>query len=506
MRRRFVDALGSLRSAPLNPRARGKTVVVVCIAGGLLSSPLPNRSADAGQAKPQRAEVVAPAIQGSHPRGEACGQKDLIRRRVQTVISPAPAFIQPRILATALIAFDVGTTLPVEEVVHDWIRVRFDDRRWGSRVGYLHCSHVRIVADSPSPLAVSRSSNEPTPRSSTAKPASAPKPSEPLPRKASKKVVPARVNGYLEWRRDDHLIVEGQRLTWDARTKIRNKEFVSFDAVPLGSEVMARGVRLEDGTVLAREIQVKPNGTALYEREVREQSAAAEDAMRRDGHWLQFGPKNQLQRRAPLVTQGPEYARVRAILDRILPPYLDANDARVYVVESDDWNAFAAPNGAIFVHTPLLRDTDDDELAFVLGHEIAHYTHEHVRRREKQAAWGRLAAAGAQAAIQTIDDHATQDVVSQLAVLGLHAWQNGYSRANEDQADRVGLRYAYEAGFDVRQAVRIWQRARARDGEFDRVTNFFYGSHSRPTERIRNIERQLQLNYSSARSTEGGAR
>ena len=173
---------------------------------------------------------------------------------------------------------------------------------------------------------------------------------------------------------------------------------------------------------------------------------------------------------------------MRAILERILPAYVAATDVRVYVVQSDAWNAEAAANGAIYVHTGLLRDVDDDELAVVLGHELAHYTHEHIRQQMKQALWRELVAV-TDAPTQTIDDYATPDAAGHLAALGLRAWQNGYSRGNEDQADRVGLRYAHEGGFDVRIAVRMWQRQRARAGETNRVTNFFDCSYSGPTER-----------------------
>ena len=66
---------------------------------------------------------------------------------------------------------------------------------------------------------------------------------------------------------------------------------------------------------------------------------------------------------------------------------------------------------------------------------------------------------------------------STAAKLSLLAWGSGYSRNLEDQADRVGLRYAYEAGFDVERAIDLWSR--------------------RATERITSIRRELQLNYRS---------
>ena len=77
----------------------------------------------------------------------------------------------------------------------------------------------------------------------------------------------------------------------------------------------------------------------------------------------------------------------------------------------------------------------------------------------------------------------------------LLAWENGYGRHLEDQADRVGLRYAYEGGFDVECAIEMWSRLRSGFGEKDGVTNWFDGDHSPSTDRIKNIRRELQLNY-----------
>ena len=79
--------------------------------------------------------------------------------------------------------------------------------------------------------------------------------------------------------------------------------------------------------------------------------------------------------------------------------------------------------------------------------------------------------------------------------LGASALLTGYSREFEDQADRVGLRYVYEAGFDVKKGPALWQKFKDKYGESDKVSNFFSGDHSRPTERIRNIQKQITLHY-----------
>lgn len=72
---------------------------------------------------------------------------------------------------------------------------------------------------------------------------------------------------------------------------------------------------------------------------------------------------------------------------------------------------------------------------------------------------------------------------------------SGYSRGLEDQADRVGLRYANEGGYNVGAGVPLWGKVRSRYGESDKVTNFFLGSHSRPTNRSKNIEDEIPRNY-----------
>lgn len=152
-------------------------------------------------------------------------------------------------------------------------------------------------------------------------------------------------------------------------------------------------------------------------------------------------------------------------------------------------------NGAIWVNQGLLDDTSDDELAAVLGHELAHYTHEHVRRGHRNRMLVQLAAQLTKAALTNVERSAKNDALSVAADLALSAWTNGYSRTLEDQADVVGLRYAYEGGFDVTKAPRMWQRVLERLGQMDRVSNFFLGDHSRASDRVRNLERELQLNY-----------
>jgi len=196
-----------------------------------------------------------------------------------------------------------------------------------------------------------------------------------------------------------------------------------------------------------------------------------------------------------LYDSGPMVDRVRRITARLLPPYLEPERVRVYVVDNPEWNAMAMGNYSIYVFSGLLQDMDDDEVAIVLGHELVHATHEHTRREFKKQMWIQLAALGLAAATEGVKDDNAKAVLALVGQFGALAWQNGYGRSLEDQADRVGLRYAYEAGFDVTKGPRLWQRFARKYGDANKVQSFFFSNHSQSSARAAKLERELALNY-----------
>jgi predicted Zn-dependent protease len=108
---------------------------------------------------------------------------------------------------------------------------------------------------------------------------------------------------------------------------------------------------------------------------------------------------------------------------------------------------------------------------------------------------GQILGTGVAIGASQIKNSTAQQVAAMGGQLGLSALMTGYSRDYEDQADRVGLRYVYEAGFDPTKGPGLWDKFKQKYGETDKITNFFTGDHSRPTERIHNLQRQIQLNY-----------
>jgi len=310
------------------------------------------------------------------------------------------------------------------------------------------------------------------------------------------------VDGYAEWRAGSCLVADAQRVCPAPGMKFKGEgDAKSFATIPLGYELKAKGKRQRDGSLLASEIEAKPNGSAMFEGTVKSATDQAEAQARQQGR---FGDAKSPV--GKLIESGPEVERVTHIVDNLLPSYVPRESVRVYVIENKEWNAFAMGNYSIYVFTGLLKDMDDDEVAIVLGHELVHATHEHSRRQFKKDMWVQLAMLGALGAASTIDND-TQQAVAGLAVLAAgSALKNGYGRGMEDQADRVGLRYAYEAGYDITKGPRLWNRFAKKYGEGNKAMNFFFSDHSLSAARATKLEKEIAYNYPDGPKPDGPAR
>jgi Zn-dependent protease with chaperone function len=304
-----------------------------------------------------------------------------------------------------------------------------------------------------------------------------------------------RLDSYAEWKRDGDLVVDGQRVRPTPKTKWKGK-YTSVGEIPLGDEVRVQGRRQPDGVVLATEIDVRPNAAnALFESDVRQGTAELEAAWTKNKLAFEPGANGQVKKIGEVADAGPDVDRVRRLVNRLAPPYVPRDALRVYVIDNKEWNAMAMGNGAIWVFSGIMQDMPDNQLAIVVGHELAHYTHEHSRRQARRAIWTQLAGVAAIISAEAIDSDAARAGAQMGAALGLSALTAGYGRDLEDQADRVGLRYAYEAGFPVDDAPGVWQRFLEKYGQEDRMTNFFFSDHSLASARKGNLEREIANNY-----------
>ena len=135
-----------------------------------------------------------------------------------------------------------------------------------------------------------------------------------------------------------------------------------------------------------------------------------------------------------------------------LEPEFSDREWEIVVFDNDDINAFAIAGQKIGVYTGLFKVVQNqDQLATVLGHEVAHVTQKHTLERARRAA---VTEGGVILAGSALGGGAAYDLAGLGAQLGLTL---PFSRAAEADADRIGLMYMAEAGFDPRQSVPLWQ-------------------------------------------------
>jgi len=167
------------------------------------------------------------------------------------------------------------------------------------------------------------------------------------------------------------------------------------------------------------------------------------------------GKKNAL---AP--ENSPELLRLRAIAKQILPHASIWNpDAQNWKWEinlfvSDEVNAFCMPGGKIAFYTGILEKLklNDDEVATVMGHEIAHALSEHARDRLAKEQIGNLGANVLSQALG-LGSLGSQAINQGVQIIGL-----SFSRADEKDADLVGMDLAARAGYDPRAGISLWQK------------------------------------------------
>ncbi|AXV78282.1 MULTISPECIES: M48 family metallopeptidase [Ralstonia solanacearum species complex] len=209
--------------------------------------------------------------------------------------------------------------------------------------------------------------------------------------------------------------------------------------------VPADGVKLEAPTTTSPNIRLVIPAEEIERRAQAEYRQVVDNAAREGA----LAPDNL-----------PDLARIRAIVQRLVPqaPRWNPDAAHwpweINLIGAAQVNAFCMPGGKIAVFSGLLEQfrLTDDELAMALGHEIAHALREHARARAGQREITNLGA----------------NVISQLFGFGnrgdagfgegakMHLL--AFSRAEETEADLIGMDIAARAGFDPRAALTLWQK------------------------------------------------
>jgi predicted Zn-dependent protease len=227
---------------------------------------------------------------------------------------------------------------------------------------------------------------------------------------------------------------------------------ISAAALSVLGVVGCQSTQTTEGGVVG--VERKQQMTSLVSAKEIEQQAAQE-----------YGQlMTQAQKKGLLNQNAQHVQRVRAAAQRLIPHVRVFRPDAVQwkweanVLTSKDVNAWCMPGGKMAVYTGLIErlNVTDDELAAVMGHEIAHALREHARERiGRQMATQTGTAIGAIALeILTgvrIDPQLAGTVSNAVFVLP-------NSREAEQEADRIGVELAARAGYDPRAAITLWQK------------------------------------------------
>lgn len=309
------------------------------------------------------------------------------------------------------------------------------------------------------------------------------------------------IQGYFEALDGDKATIDGQVVKLLSGAMIRGKDalkgrtYTSFNEMQLGMQVKIDGTRRSDGMIYAKGGEAELNEFGGGDKRMLDLVRAGMLMPAK----LEGGKGKVAGREVIFANDLLLQQYVNKIGNRLVPRYMKDMPAdypgkiifRFAVIEDESFNAFALPDGSIFIHTGLLKKMHNEaQLAAVIGHEIAHVTHEHGRKllegAEKRQ-WLSLGAILGGAVLGSKE-------ISAAGVVAVGALQNHYGRKEEDQADRVGLYYMTEAGYDPREAPKVWREI-AKNTKQDAVSTFLYSNHSMARTRAKHLNREIANNY-----------
>lgn len=220
--------------------------------------------------------------------------------------------------------------------------------------------------------------------------------------------------------------------------------------------------------------------------------------------WNRAGEYEEIINKSGLIYEDKELtAYLQDIADNFLPEEIRAQDlsVTVRVIADPSFNAFVLPNGAMYVHTGLLANMDNEaQAAAVVAHELVHFINRHSIKQfrstiNKSAFFSTVSLAGAAAT-------GYGGLASILAGTGFMAAISGYSQALETEADTVGFSL-YAEKYEVSESVRAFENLEREIRERDEKEPYFFSSHPRVKTRIKNFTR-LSGEYQKTGGVSGG--
>jgi predicted Zn-dependent protease len=219
------------------------------------------------------------------------------------------------------------------------------------------------------------------------------------------------------------------------------------------------------------------------------------------GLWMQMDRiEENLRTSGRLVTDEAVRTYLRGIVCKLAPEH--CADIRLYVVQTPHFNASMAPNGTMQVWTGLILRADNEaQLAYVLGHELGHYLRRHSLQRWRDARTKTNVAA----AFSIVAAAAGQGYLGSLAQLAALGSILQFSRDQEREADDIGFELMVRAGYDPREAPKIWEALDAeRKAAKESGPLVFFASHPAADERTETLKGLAQKAHAPDRAWTDG--
>ena len=205
---------------------------------------------------------------------------------------------------------------------------------------------------------------------------------------------------------------------------------------------------------------------------------------------------NRMKGKETISTNASHNKMIKEIGERIAGVAqvdLPGTEWEFVVFEKKEANAFAMPGGKVGVYSGLieLADGDADEIAVVIGHEIAHVSFRHSNKRMTQAMGIALGGVILNAALRDKDSTDRRLATGAYAAGTTLGMTLPYSRENEREADHRGLFYSAMAGYDPRAAIRFWSKMKKSGKRLPEI----FSTHPNPGKRIEFLESHMDRAY-----------
>jgi hypothetical protein len=250
---------------------------------------------------------------------------------------------------------------------------------------------------------------------------------------------------------------------------------------------------LLSGALLAESVDIEPKIPPGYTPQKGEDE---------QGLWMEVEDYEKTVRRSALLIDDADLNNyVREAACRVAGDY--CGDLRIYVIRNPGFNASMTPNGMMQVWTGLLlRVSSEDELAAVLGHELAHYVRLHTLDRLRRIKVS--LAAGSLLDFGLIVLAGVPIPIGQMTAV---ANAMAFSREQEEEADLLGARFMADSDYDPHASYRVWNMLVDEESKASakrQKPHIFNKTHPDSAERAETLMRYVSENYGPTRADDIG--